>query len=495
MTIAHQSSAESRAQSVARARQWGGLSTQRRLQLASLVILDIASGAAAFSLAYWLRYVNEIGGDVPGESDAPYSAYAPVLVLFVLACVVGNQLRGAYALPRGTSMSSEATSFIGTAAAATMLVFAAVSMARYPASSRLMFIYAWMLACVLGIGGRILLRALLARLYRAGYGTERVIVVGNHRLARMVMQLLAQQRHLGYQVLGFVDRGVNGNFGRFSVLGAVEDLPTLIGQLEINRVIVALPADRHTEALWVLEHCRRDGVAFSLVPDLFDLRLSHLNLETVGGIPVFRVGESPLEGWNQVVKRLIDVVASALLLVALAPLCILIAVAIKLDSPGGIFFRQIRLGKGGAPFIVYKYRSMRDRAEDEVDALIDRNEADGPIFKIRDDPRLTRVGRVLRRTSLDELPQLWNVLRGEMSLVGPRPPIPAEVERYEDWHRRRLEVVPGLTGLWQVSGRSELSFDEMVMLDIYYIENWSLSLDIQILARTIPAVLAAAGAF
>src|SRR5581483_731880 len=252
--------------------------------------------------------------------------------------------------------------------------------------SRLMFIYAWMLACVLGIGGRILLRALLARLYRAGYGTERVIVVGNHRLARMVMQLLAQQRHLGYQVLGFVDRGVNGNFGRVSVLGAVEDLPTLIGQLEINRVIVALPADRHTEALWVLEHCRRDGVAFSLVPDLFDLRLSHLNLETVGGIPVFRVGESPLEGWNQVVKRLIDVVASALLLVALAPLCILIAVAIKLDSPGGIFFRQIRLGKGGAPFIVYKYRSMRDRAEDEVDALIDRNEADGPIFKIRDDP-------------------------------------------------------------------------------------------------------------
>src|SRR5581483_8679968 len=253
------------------------------------VILDIASGAAAFSLAYWLRYVNEIGGDVPGESDAPYSAYAPVLVLFVLACVVGNQLRGAYALPRGTSMSSEATSFIGTAAAATMLVFAAVSMARYPASSRLMSIYAWMLACVLGIGGRILLRALLARLYRAGYGTERVIVVGNQRLARMVMQLLAQQRHLGYQVLGFVDRGVNGNFGRVSVLGAVEDLPTLIGQLEINRVIVALPADRHTEALWVLEHCRRDGVAFSLVPDLFDLRLSHLNLETVGGIPVFRV--------------------------------------------------------------------------------------------------------------------------------------------------------------------------------------------------------------
>src|SRR5205823_4310129 len=152
-------------------------------------------------------------------------------------------------------------------------------------------------------------------------------------------------------------------------------------------------------------------------------------------------------------------------------------------------------GKEGKPFTCYKFRSMRATAEQEREALNELNEADGPLFKIRRDPRLTRVGRIIRRLSIDEFPQFWNVLQGDMSLVGPRPPIPAEVEQYEDWHRRRLETVPGITGLWQVSGRSELSFDEMVMLDIYYIENWSLGLDLQILARTGPAVVAGSGAF
>jgi lipopolysaccharide/colanic/teichoic acid biosynthesis glycosyltransferase len=170
-------------------------------------------------------------------------------------------------------------------------------------------------------------------------------------------------------------------------------------------------------------------------------------------------------------------------------------VAIKLESPGPVFFRQIRLGKAGLPFACTKFRSMRVNAEALLADLAPLNEAQGPIFKMRDDPRLTRVGRILRRLSLDELPQLWNVVRGEMSLVGPRPPLPSEVEKYEDWHRHRLEVVPGITGMWQVSGRSELAFDEMVMLDLYYIENWSVGLDLQILARTIPTVLATRGAF
>jgi lipopolysaccharide/colanic/teichoic acid biosynthesis glycosyltransferase len=196
-----------------------------------------------------------------------------------------------------------------------------------------------------------------------------------------------------------------------------------------------------------------------------------------------------------VVKRAIDLAGSTLLLAGLAPLFLVVSVLIKSSSRGPVYFRQVRLGKGGAPFVCYKFRSMRDGADREQSELERMNEADGPIFKIRHDPRLTRVGSFLRRTSIDELPQLWNILRGEMSLVGPRPPIPEEVARYEDWHRRRLEVVPGLTGLWQVSGRSELSFDEMVMFDLYYIENWSLALDVHILARTIPAVVGTSGAF
>jgi exopolysaccharide biosynthesis polyprenyl glycosylphosphotransferase len=476
-------------------RLWMTLAFQRRLQLAGLILADLLSTSAGFYLAYHMRYTIEVGGDVIGESYVPYTTYLPIHALFVVLCVIWNMVRGGYSFPRGASVANEAVSVFGTGAVVTMSVFTVVSVSQYPASSRLMFIYAWLLASLLCICGRVIVRAALVRLYRAGYGTERVIVVGSHRLAHMVMQLLAQQSHLGYRVLGFVDEEALADFGRFPALGTIEQLPSLISGLDVNRVIVALPAERHSEALWVLDHCRRDGVALAMVPDLFELRLSHLDLDTVGGIPVFRMRDSAIVGWNLALKRVLDIASSGLLLLLTAPLFGLTALAIKLDSPGPVFFRQTRLGKGGTPFTCYKFRSMRDRAEDEIAALMDQNEADGAIFKIRADPRVTRVGRLLRRTSLDEVPQFWNVLRGEMSLVGPRPPIPAEVEHYEDWHRRRLEVVPGITGLWQVSGRSELSFDEMVTLDIYYIENWSLKLDLEIALRTIPAVAGASGAF
>jgi lipopolysaccharide/colanic/teichoic acid biosynthesis glycosyltransferase len=177
------------------------------------------------------------------------------------------------------------------------------------------------------------------------------------------------------------------------------------------------------------------------------------------------------------------------------PLFFLIALLIRLDSPGHVFFTQIRVGKGERLFACYKFRSMREGAEEEKETLLDLNEADGPIFKIRKDPRITRMGRILRRTSLDELPQLFNVLMGHMSMVGPRPAPPAEVQRYQPWHKRRLEVAPGMTGLWQVSGRSELSFDEMVLLDLYYIENWSPIMDLQIMLRTLPKMITGQGAY
>jgi lipopolysaccharide/colanic/teichoic acid biosynthesis glycosyltransferase len=190
-----------------------------------------------------------------------------------------------------------------------------------------------------------------------------------------------------------------------------------------------------------------------------------------------------------------DVAISLVGLVVLMPLLILIALAIRLDSRGPVIFRQIRVGKGERVFAMYKFRSMREGAEEEQEQLMDQNEASGPLFKIRNDPRVTGVGRFLRRSSLDEVPQLVNVLMGHMSLVGPRPAPPAEVQRYQPWHKRRLEVCPGLTGLWQVSGRSQLTFDEMVLLDLYYIENWSPGLDFQIMLRTVPQFLFGNGAY
>jgi exopolysaccharide biosynthesis polyprenyl glycosylphosphotransferase len=200
-------------------------------------------------------------------------------------------------------------------------------------------------------------------------------------------------------------------------------------------------------------------------------------------------------GWQARAKRAFDIVAATLLLILLSPLLALLALIIRLDSKGPVIFRQTRCGKDGKLFIFYKFRGMVADAEARQAEFDHLNEAQGPIFKMKHDPRVTRVGRVLRRTSLDELPQLWNVLRGEMSLVGPRPPLPKEVERYEEWHQARLRAVPGITGLWQVSGRSHLGFDEMTRLDIEYLNVWSLALDLRILVRTVVAVVFAHGAY
>jgi len=292
-----------------------------------------------------------------------------------------------------------------------------------------------------------------------------------------------------------VDLEPCADFGRFRFLGIVRELPRLVGELSLDEIVIALPAASHDQMLRIMDLCRRKGVGFKVVPDLYQMRLNRVDVDSINGIPLIAVSESQIRGWNLVLKRVLDVAVSIVVLTLLSPALGLIALIIKLDSPGPVLFRQVRIGRDGKSFALYKFRSMRQDAEKQLDELLCLNEATGPLFKIRDDPRMTRVGRFLRRTSLDEFPQFINVFRGEMSLVGPRPPLPQEVEHYEEWHMRRLEAPPGLTCLWQVSGRSEIPFDEMVMLDIYYIENWSLGLDLGILLRTIPAVLSGGGAF
>jgi exopolysaccharide biosynthesis polyprenyl glycosylphosphotransferase len=263
----------------------------------------------------------------------------------------------------------------------------------------------------------------------------------------------------------------------------------------VDEVIITLPWMYHRKIMGIVRECARWQVSARIVPDLFQMSLSKVDVDDLGGVPLIGVREVGFGRGALLIRRGIDIVGAIAGLVLGAPLLALIALAIRIDSPGPILFRQTRVGAGGKLFQIYKFRSMHEGAEAELERLRDLNEADGPIFKIQDDPRLTRVGRFLRRTSLDELPQLWNVLRGEMGLVGPRPPLPAEVSRYMEWHKKRLEVRPGMAGLWQVSGRSLLSFDEMVLLDIYYIENWSLWLDFKILLRTIPQVLFGDGAY
>ncbi|HLY67132.1 MAG TPA: sugar transferase, partial [Chloroflexota bacterium] len=237
------------------------------------------------------------------------------------------------------------------------------------------------------------------------------------------------------------------------------------------------------------------NVRYKVVPDLFEMSLSRLDVDEIAGIPLIGFRENTITGPNLVLKRAVDLTLGSLMLILSLPLWVLVPLAIKLDSRGPVLFRQTRVGRDGKHFTFFKFRSMRQGADDEWQQLRALNETDGPILKIRKDPRLTRVGKLLRRTSMDELPQLLNVLHGDMSLVGPRPPLPAEVLQYESWQHKRLSVAGGMTGLWQVSGRSHLNFEEMVMMDLYYIENWSLGLDVKILLRTIPAILTGTGSF
>ncbi|HEX6507492.1 MAG TPA: sugar transferase, partial [Chloroflexota bacterium] len=273
------------------------------------------------------------------------------------------------------------------------------------------------------------------------------------------------------------------------------DVPALTESGTIDEIIIALPASEHEEMWPILNACERTGVGMKLVPDLFEMSLGRVQIDDIAGIPLLDVQERPLRRAARASKRTIDVVLAGALLVLSSPLIGVLGLLIRAESAGPAFLRQRRVGAGGREFTCLKLRTMRVDADDVQASLEAMNESDGPLFKLRSDPRCTPIGKRIRRWSLDEMPQLWNVLVGDMSLVGPRPPLPREVVKYDDRQMRRLEVKPGMTGLWQVSGRSDLSFDEMVMMDIHYVENWSLALDVTILLRTVAAVLARHGAY
>jgi exopolysaccharide biosynthesis polyprenyl glycosylphosphotransferase len=263
----------------------------------------------------------------------------------------------------------------------------------------------------------------------------------------------------------------------------------------VDELIITLPWMYHRTIVRLVRAGEALGVRARVVPDFFQLSLSRVDFTDLDGIPLMGVKEVTIPRLGRLAKRTLDLALAAIALLAAAVPMAIIALLVRLESRGPAIFRQERVGEHGKHFYIYKFRSMREGAEAEKQRLKARNEATGPLFKIKDDPRMTGMGRFLRRSSLDELPNLFNVLRGEMSLVGPRPALPEEVAQFEPWQKQRLEVPPGLTGLWQVSGRSDLSFEEGCLLDIYYIENWSLGLDVTILLRTLPRVLMREGAY
>jgi exopolysaccharide biosynthesis polyprenyl glycosylphosphotransferase len=275
----------------------------------------------------------------------------------------------------------------------------------------------------------------------------------------------------------------------------VESLRRVIGELAVDCVFVASSAVSPDAVAEIAKAARLEGVEVRLSANLPYVLPTRLTAQPLDHLTMISLKSASLSGGQAAAKRAFDILGASAGLLLTLPLWAGIALAIRLTSGSPVLFRQLRVGRRGRPFTLLKFRTMVDGAEDMLRDLRDRNEADGPLFKIREDPRVTPIGRWLRAWSLDELPQLLNVLRGDMSLVGPRPPLPSEVESYEDWQHGRLEVAPGITGVWQVEGRVELPFDESVRRDIFYIENWSLSYDLYILAKTFPALLSRRGAY
>lgn len=462
------------------------------LQLADLILINIA-----FIAAYYARYELGLGGNVTDENYVDLFVYLPLQAGLTLTLFAVLHLAGLYRPVARRPLVEEAWNVVLTSSFGMTLFFAMVFLIRGFAYSRALFLMAWAMATIALVATRLGTRLVLALLRQRGIGIRRVLVVGGGPLSRAVMHVLTTEPGLHYRLVGFVHNDTPRDLGRFKCLGTLDDLAELVRSYQVDEVIVALASAHHETVSDIAQQCRNEGVVFKLVPDLVELSLSlsQVDVEALRGIPVIGMREVSIQGLNQFIKRALDVAVSGLAIWVLSPLWLCIALAVKLDSPGPVYFTQTRLGKNGKPFYARKFRSMHINAEDLLPDLLNKNEATGPIFKMRHDPRVTRVGRWLRRASLDELPQLWNVLRGDMSMVGPRPPLPSEVMQYEEWHKKRLTVAPGMTGLWQVSGRSELPFDEMVLLDIYYIENWSLGLDFEVVLRTLPAVLSGRGAY
>ena len=450
-----------------------------------LGMVDIAIILGGFLLAHWVRFTPRPGATLTTVIDE----YIRVGLVVGVLSVIGLALQGLYDQDRSHTWPVRLYIIVSTVSTALLVGITLSYFMEDPVYSRLWFATSWMFAVVGLAIWRTLAHGIDAAVHDTFAPSTRVLIVGANPLGQQVAQDLRGHRRL----MGYVDNGSDlADTSETRLLGPISQLEHLVNTLATDEVIIALPADRREQVSRILERGFSRHVTVRIVSELAELVPRRFDVERFGGRPYIGFAPAARVSW---LKRAVDLVATSLGLLLISPLLLGIALAIKLDSPGPVFYRQERVGKHGRRFKMLKFRSMRPDADKLLVLLREHNEASGPLFKMRSDPRVTRIGHALRRLSLDELPQLLNVLKGEMSLVGPRPPLPSEVAEYEDWQFGRLRAVPGITGLWQVSGRSEVPFHDMVRLDLHYIRNWSLGLDLEILVRTIPAVLTSRGAY
>lgn len=463
---------------------------------------DMAILAGAFQLAYKLRFQLLF---LPDRPAPPFELYSQFSVLVALIGVLMLHSSGLYR-PQRHSFSLESFFFILRAVTLTSLIIMAMNfvlrgyITRYDIEtySRLIIFISWGLSLVFLSLWRWSISAVLWELRRRGRGLRNIVIVGTDPVAMGFCRAVQQSTDFAYRPLGFVDPGSTAPLQEVAglrVLGRLQDLPEVFRTHPVHEIVLAtMDMDRETVAR-LIKTCERADVQFSMIPGFFEILTRQMRIQEIADIPVFQLEERIFQRWARLVKRVMDIGVSAAVLLLLAPIWVLVALAIKLVSRGPVIFRQARVGKGERVFFVYKFRSMYADAEERRAEIEKDNLPVDALLRLPMDDRVTPLGRFLRRFSIDEVPQFINVLKGEMSVVGPRPHMPSEVARYKDWQLRKFDVLPGVTGLTQVSGRKNLSLDDMVRLDIYYIENWSPWLDLQILLKTVPAVLWGKGAY
>ena len=464
----------------------------RHLYVAFLVAGDLALTGVALLLADRGRHHLPIGAPIPADT-----IYLTPLVWSLVAVIwmAVFYLWGAYER-RHLGDAGEECKTVFFAMTFSFFTFASsIYFLKILDFSRLLSFYFYFLDLGLLLGFRTVMRGVFSRLKVPGYGSKRILIVGAGEAGLGLAEHLARWQE--YQVVGFLDdaSGLKSTQLPASVLGGLAEAGQVINQYGIDEVIVSAASRDREELADLILALRDQAVKIRMVPDLLEMITVRTGIENLRGIPLISLREPAITGLNQVMKRGLDVVGSLVGSMVLAPFMALIALLIKLDSPGTIFFVQERAGQYGKPFDMYKFRTMVQNAEDLLEQLIDLEKLEQPAFKLKDDPRVTWIGRWLRRTSLDELPQLFNVLRGEMSLVGPRPEEVRMVRQYSSWQSQRLLVRPGMTGSMQVSGRADLSLEERVRLELTYIENYSILEDVKILVKTLPAVLSGRGSY
>ncbi len=459
------------------------------------LLIDIVLINLAFVLGYTLRYQVQLFRDI--AFDAPLSSYLGLQALFTLTLLLFFWTDNVYNTRR-SAWFEQMSRVTGAVIKMPFVIWTVIFIFGPSVYSRLMILYAAVLVVLLLGLARAIKLWLESRLRARGVGVANLLIVGAGEIGRAVMRTVFARPDLGFRCVGFIDddpqRGQT-DIGRFPALGELVALPDLLKKHAVDEVVVTLPWSAQPKILEIVNQCQKLGVRARVVPSLLQINFSQVDVDDFGGIPVLGIRGRTISPVNRLLKRLFDLFFGSLIALFTLPVVAAAALAIKFDSPGPVIFTQARAGLDGRAFRIFKLRSMRQDAEQARDRLEALNEADGPMFKIKDDPRMTRVGRFLRRFSIDELPQFWNVVRGEMSIIGPRPALMREVENYDEWHRERLRVKPGISGLWQISGRSDLKFEEMVLLDVYYIENWTLGMDFKIMLQTVPYLLMSRGAY